>query len=654
VSQTTALHQAVQWKDRRWVVQGVRLKHGKAQLACDDGDLDTMSIDDFRHRIAIGEMVLLARDESGSEHLTHPGWRETEGDHARLERERRQFILAHIKGQQRNGSSRMKAIESLGLICKEKGYRVPQPRTIRRWMALARGHQSMLSPQWHRCGNAKQGPTSELTRAMEEVIGSTYLDNDRLTVTELWNFIQARYRQICEELGIAVQSRSIKVLRKYLRNLNWTEEKFARLPTQIARSITRTAVEVHWADYAWELVQVDATSLDILVCDDRGVEIGRPTLYAAIDTATGYIVGLHLTILKPSALPFVELLKFMYFKKPDGFDEKYGIQHRREAFGKPVGMKVDNGSEFIGAEAVELVRVLHGDTARCQPFTPQEKPHIERFNGVLTDYVRTLPGSTKSAVTRGKPRTPPKGEKLLTVEELRGRIYRFVYDDYCLRINDMRSYRRGKALSPASLWKEHSEQYMPPFPMPVQEFERALHFKKERRILQHYGIDFESFQYSSDELAELYQRFGRTEVEFLYSELDAVRIHVKDPDDEDAIIVAICKELQGQCVDRKTAKEQRRDIARAKVSIKEVQQDHVLGRLEESTEDNRRSNTSRARAKQARKEEVMRQARDRAARGPASKPALPQPQHSRASSEPRSYQFDTDKLRGRQRGARKE
>lgn len=652
MSQITALHQAVQWKDRRWVVQGLRLKHGKAQLACDDGDLDTMSIDDFRHRIATGEMVLLAADESGKEHLTYPGWRENEGDHARLERERRQFILAHIKGEQRNGSSRKQAIDSLGLICKDRGYAVPRPRTIRRWIALSRGHQSMLSPQWHRCGNSKQGPTPELTRVMEEVIGSTYLDDDRLTVTELWDFIQARYRQLCEELGIAVQSRSIRVLRQYLRNFNWTEEKFARLPSRIARSITRTAVKVHWADYAWELVQVDATSLDILVCDDQGVEIGRPTLYAAIDTATGYIVGLHLTILKPSALPFVEMLKFMYFKKPDGFDEMYEIQHRQEAFGKPVGMGVDNGSEFIGAEAVELVRVLHGDTARCKPFTPQEKPHIERFFGVLKNYVRTLPGSTKSAVVRNKPRTPPKGEKLLTIEELRGRIYRFVYDDYCLRINDMRSHRRGKPLSPLSLWKEHSEQYMPPFPIPVEEFERALHFKKQTRILQHYGIDFESYQYNSDELADLYQRMGSTEVEFLYSELDAVRIHVRDPDNEHVIIVATCKELEGQCVDRKTARERRRDIAQAKLLADEARQPHVLGRAEEAKQDNLRS-TSGDRARHARKEEIMRQARALAARQPASKPAQP-PQHASPSRGSQSYQFDSDVIKGRQRGARKE
>ncbi|MDM0046800.1 Mu transposase C-terminal domain-containing protein [Variovorax dokdonensis] len=656
MSQITALYKAVQWKGNRWVVQSCRLRHGKLQLTCDDGDVDTITLDDYREKIGSGEMVKISTDTNGRERLTHDGWRALEGDRARRERERRQFILAHIKEQHRRGASRTQALASLGLVCTERGWRAPQPRTVRRWIALSRGHDSMMSPQWHRCGNSGQGAPAELTRAMEEIVSSTYFDDDRLTVTKAWEYVKAQYRDICAQQGIAPQSRSIKVFQKFLRDHSWTDAMFARLPKRIARSITRTAVSVHWADYLWELVQVDATSLDILVRDEADVEIGRPTLYAAIDTATGYILGLYLTILKPSALPFVEMLRFMYFKKPEGFDEKFGIRNRLEVFGKPNQLLVDNGSEFIGAEAIEVVRVLHGDTARCKPFTPQEKPHIERFFGVLKDYVRTLPGSTKSAVQRHKPRTPPQSEQLLTIEDLRGRIYRFVYDDYCLRINDMRSHRHQKPVSPRSLLKQQREDHLQPDPISVQEFDLALHFKKDSRALQHYGIDFDRLEYNSEELAALFGRFGRIDVTILYSELDVARIYVIDPDDETVVVTAFCKEYEGQSIDRRSAKEFRRQLSHAKEDADQARQAHMLGRLEEAKHD---AKSSRARNKGARKDEVARLARASASRQPVTKANPPEVSPPATSPAPEAghpgkefYRFDQEAIKGRQRGAR--
>jgi hypothetical protein len=644
------------WRAKSWHITGLRLQHEKLEIAADDGDIDIISIDQFREELADGLLRRIVANRSGQDVVVDPAWVKDERETARLERQMREAILERETHEIQMGKTLKVARTAIEQLCKERGWEVPCERTLRNWRRDARGGTSMLSPQWFRCGNRQQGPDALLLESMEEVAAEALLRDDRFTLEGAWDIVEALYAKKCEgDEHRPPQPRgrySIRQFKVFLRRVDWIEQMGSRLDPRTRRALTRVAVRPHTAELLWELVEMDASWLDIQVRNEDGAKIGRPILYAAVDVATGYPVGLVLTIQKPSVMPFVDCLRFMYFPKPD-LDKKHGIKHRIELFAKPIKMNLDNGSEFVGHVATTVVRVLLGDSARCKPYSPQEKPHIERFFGIVRDFVRTQPGSILSAIAPDA-RNPPKSEKLLTLEELEGRLFRFIYDEYVFRMNELRSWKWGTALSPFDLVQEMKLSQMQPFPVSREEFEHAIHFKRETRVLQHDGIAFDGWTYHSEDLARFYHRHGHGSYEFSYSDVDAVTIYVHSADGTETAPAA-AKQLCGLRVDRQTATALRKEMARAGELLNERTFAQRLARFEEIKADNR---SVRKTNQAERIADRLEQARNRTlptmpkTHQPPHSPAVPAAEPSTPSDEPSASTPSGSKTFGRKRGHR--
>jgi hypothetical protein len=591
------------WRFKAWTINELRLEHGKLPVTADDGDVTALDIGRFREYVSSGDIQRIAVARDGHEHVVASDWRDQESERAREEREKREAILSIEEQALRSGETLTKCVGKIRALCEEKKWEFPCERTRRNWRRHARGHESMLSPQWFRCGNRRQGPDKLLLDAMEEVAAAALLRNDRFELQGAWELVEALYAKKCRDAQQQPRRFSIRQFKNYLRRIDWAEQMRSRLDARTYRALTRSAVKLHTADLLWERVEMDASWLDVQIRNDKGEQIGRPILYAAIDVASGYPVGLELTIQKPSVLPFLDCLRFMYFPKPD-LDKKYEIKNRIEVFGKPIAGAVDNGSEFIGVIATEIVRVLFGDSVRCKPYTPQEKPHVERFFGIVRAYVKTLPGSTISAVTTDL-RNIPKTEQLLTLEDLKGRLLRFIYDEYALLPNELRSFRWRKAMSALDLVKEMKKCQMEPFPVSRDEFEHAIHFKKDSRTLNHDGISFDGFMYHSDDLAALYRRQGHGKYEITYSDADAGTIFVQ-PHGEEPPVLANAKVLDGLRMDRGTARQFRLDLQR---DGEELTARAFENRLRRHDEQKAEPLTVRGRNEQARMQDRLAKAR---------------------------------------------
>lgn len=581
----------------------LRTLHQKLEIHSDDGDLVLLTPDQFRTETVDGFIQMLVPAGDGTLKPVSNNWRERESECARNRRGKRVQILKFVDDSVNQGTRLGDIFPSLSKFCASgKLGKVPCERTLRNWRTLGKGHESMLSPAWDRCGNRYQGPDEILLKVLKEVVDVYILGDDTFTLTAAWGVVEALFDERWRiQYGADLPPRhSSRKLKNFLLAMPQSDFIKLRMDGRTARMITRVAVRTHEHGILWDCVEMDATVLDILVCDDDGKEIGRPILYAAIDVATGYPVGLHLTIQKPSTLPFVECLRFMFFPKPDDFDLKYEIKNRIEVFGKPVLMRVDNGSEFVGKAATELVQQLFGDTARCQPYTPQEKPHVERFNGTVKDHILTQNGATTSSVNNKK-RTLKKGEKLFTIEQLRGSLYRFVYDKYALRVNELRSMKCRKAVAPMDIVIEMKATFTEPVPVGRDEFERSLCFKRESGALGHDGISFDGWKYHSDELGRLYGTFGPRKYAFFYSDLDALAIYVVPPD-RGELVAAFEKVLEGSSVDRATAKQVRLQIL---ADAKELNRRTFPYTLAEFRKRNEMIKSSRSRAKQARTDDML-------------------------------------------------
>lgn len=588
----------------------IRLHHHKVEIHSDDGDMLVLSTEEFRREVAEGDILPLVNAGDGSLRPLSTNWREMESDRARHERQRREKILGHFNGLCAEGLLIRDAVPKVADYCKSEGLGFPPcERTLRDWRRLAKGHESMLSPAWSRCGNRYQGPDEILLDVIAEVTNVAIVGNDRFTLAAAWTIVEARFDEEwrTRKGDVPLPRHSIKKLSNFLKSLPWTDVLKLRMDGRTARAISRTAVRTHEPGIFWECVEIDAAVLNIFVRSEEGPEIGRPVLYVAVDTATGYPVGFELTIQKASALPFLDCLRFMYFPKPNDFDDKYGIKHRIEVFGKPITARVDNGSEFIGKVATAVVCHLFGDSARCKPMTPEEKPFVERFIGILKTYILTLPGATTSSVN-GEQRPPKPGEKLPTLEELRGTLYRFAYDKYALMVNDLRSKRYRKAVAPYDIWKEMEATFTQPVPVSRDEFERSLAYKRNSRQLAHDGINFDGWNYHSDELAALYMQHGPGMYEFMYTDLDAKTIYVVPPNGGE-LVPAFEKVLEDSVIDRAMAKAIKKQIQEQKVVLNRRTFAHTLA---EFNAIKNKLKSSRSRGKQARVDDMLKKAADHA------------------------------------------
>ena len=117
-----------------------------------------MFISEFRAYLADGEMQRIAKDRSGREHVVDPAWVSDERDAARIERQKREEVLACEAKAAELGRSYKSARKDIEELCAAKGWDLPCERTVRYWRRSAHSHQSMLSPLWFRCGNRQQGP----------------------------------------------------------------------------------------------------------------------------------------------------------------------------------------------------------------------------------------------------------------------------------------------------------------------------------------------------------------------------------------------------------------------------------------------------------------------------------------------------------------
>lgn len=62
-------------------------------------------------------------------------------------------------------------------------------------------------------------------------------------------------------------------------------------------------------------------------------------------------------------------------------------------WGVPEGIKTDNGKDYVAAHIERILEALEVEHLLCPPFTPEAKPHIERFLGAFSHgIVELLPG----------------------------------------------------------------------------------------------------------------------------------------------------------------------------------------------------------------------------------------------------------------------
>ncbi|MBB3967344.1 transposase family protein, partial [Rhizobium metallidurans] len=281
-------------------------------------------------------------------------------------------------------------------------------------------------------------------------------------------------------------------------------------------------VREYTADYAFQVVQIDHTLVDLFIVDSfHRRPLQRPWLTLAIDIASRMVAGFHISLESPSSTSVALVVQQLVLPKEPWLEDRR-IKADWPAHGLPDIIHLDNAREFHG-KALVRGAAEHGISLVHRPVRrPHYGAHIERLIGTMMGAVHMLPGSTSSNVAdRGSydsekhaAMTLDELERWLTLE-ITGRYHADLHRS--LGVPPRLAWDDGLADRPYALRLPHD---------PGQFLKDFLPF--EERFVRRDGIHLFGLRYWDDVLSPWAGRGQRVRVK--YDPRDLSRVQVEGAD----------------------------------------------------------------------------------------------------------------------------
>jgi len=374
------------------------------------------------------------------------------------------------------------------------------PETVNDWLKRWKsrnGDIRMLVP-----GFAARGPAPMCRRTPDQefylgLIDRLYL-NDR----------RAKRAAVFRQIVLAYEAAKLDD-----PNLDWVTPKRATFYRDIDRIAPREKIARQYgkkaaddafhavgkgreAAFRLEIVEIDHTELDIIIKDEYGRELGRPTLTVAIDKFTRMILGFYIGMEPAGTYAAMQCLYNAIMPKSYVAEYYPEIVGDWPAYGVPALLVSDNAKEFCSETFLNACAVLGIDTDFNPVKKPEYKGTVERFNRTLTESLLTLlPGKTfQSVKERGDYNSSKKAD--LQLHDIRMIFTNWVIADYSTRLHSQ------TMRVPRQAWEEEVEKNPVRLPMKVSELDMLLGMY-EVRVLSRQGVKFKDIYYNSPQLTNL-------------------------------------------------------------------------------------------------------------------------------------------------------
>ena len=273
-----------------------------------------------------------------------------------------------------------------------------------------------------------------------------------------------------------------------------------------------------------ERAEIDHTLLDLMVVDDQsGLPLGRPSVTACIDCYTRCILGIYIGFNPPSYQSVAACLKDCFLPKVNLQRDYPGIVNEWPAYGVMHNLVVDGGLEFYSASLEQVCLSLNVNWIAAPRRTPWFKGKIERFLGTMNRAVaHGVPGTTFSNIFEKGDYNPAK-HAVVTLSTLRKVVRMWIADVYHQQVH------RSLQTTPAKMWTSSIKPEDIRLPDETTQLDVVMG-RVESRSLSHKGIEFEGLFYNSPELIELQRKEGKKlTVEIRVNESDIGSIYVLSP-----------------------------------------------------------------------------------------------------------------------------
>lgn len=399
-----------------------------------------------------------------------------------------------------------------------------------------------LAPFYSARGKRTSLIIPEVQGILIEVLEGFILNSNKFNVSDITILVNDRARKRCLELDIPFQGVSRRTISRAICRIAESDRVKGRLDPRTARQVLSPAFEYLSVSAPYQRVEFDSTPLNLLVVDDGGNVIGKPTLYLLIDCATGAIISFYISIQAESQETFLRLLEMAFIPRDKKFLERYGV---KKTLLPPALWHIqagDNSAAHHGAAMFRALIFLGVTVEFTQAGKPQQHPFVERVHGsVKTGVIQKLCGSNISQeVHEQDPYGRSMREAKYTLKEVESLVARWICDIYMDRPLKRLNERFGHRCSPRQAMEIMLRKY-PIIPPPTpEEFRNACmtYEVKEVRIRRD-GVKYKTFQYQSKELYELYLSLpANSTVEVRAHPLDVSCISVVSREKEKVMVTA--------------------------------------------------------------------------------------------------------------------
>ena len=414
----------------------------------------------------------------------------------------------------------------------EKG-EAPHWTTVSRWKKryLGSGRDGLaLIARHHRKGNREPRFPDQVIKIVQDCIEQQYLTLERKSVEETLTHAIVKVERENKMLSAATQLPlpTRRLVQSNIDKIDAYDKYAARHGQTAAIEKFRAVLHMNVTKRPLECAEIDHTLMDLMVVDDKtGMPFGRPWVTVCIDRMTRCVLGIYIGFEPPSYLTVTRCLKHAFLPKINLTEVNPDIEHDWMAHGVMYRLIVDNGIEFHSVSLEKLCLALGIDLQYTPRREAWKKGIVERFNGTLNrEVAHTNPGTTFSNIF-DKGDYDPLKHAVITLEELRRKIFIWIVDVYHQRPHSSLNW-----ISPANMWLssiKREEINVPDNPDRLD----AILGTVAKRTLSHVGIQFDGLFYNTNELKALRSRKGSDlDVELRIDEGNLGHIYVIDPDDE--------------------------------------------------------------------------------------------------------------------------
>jgi putative transposase len=183
------------------------------------------------------------------------------------------------------------------------------------------------------------------------------------------------------------------------------------------------------AEFPLAVVQIDHTEANVIVVEEETrLPMGRPWITLAIDVFTRMVVGVFVSMEKPSAVAAGMCLAMGILPKNE-YLASLEVPGEWPVWGKMRSVHADNAREFRGAMLEKACETYAIDLQWRPVKLPHYGGHIERLMGTASTELRKLPGATFASPKEREGYDSEK-ESALTLHEFERDLVDFIVNIY--------------------------------------------------------------------------------------------------------------------------------------------------------------------------------------------------------------------------------